>query len=51
MCVANKGGTKTSVNKKFVLASKSSCNVDTCEHADVKFMSLWALLISWLQPC
>lgn len=51
MYIANKEGTKTSISKKFVLASKSSCNVDTCEQAYVKFVYLWAFLISWLQAC
>lgn len=31
MYVANKEGTRTSISKKFVLASKSCCSVDTCE--------------------
>lgn len=51
MYVANKEGTKTSISKMFVLASKSSCNVDTCEHAYLKFVHLWAFLTSWLQTC
>lgn len=51
ICVANKGGTKTSICKKFVLASKSSCNIDTCEHVYVKLVYPWAFLISWLETC
>lgn len=51
MYIANKEGTKTSISKKFVLASKSSCNVDTCEQAYVKFVYLWAFLNSWLWAC
>lgn len=31
MYVAKKEGTRTSISKKFLLASKSWCNVDTCE--------------------
>jgi len=48
--VTNREGTRTSISKKFVLASKSSFCVDTCERADVEFV-LWAFPVSWLQTC